>query len=337
MQTVLVHLFIVFLILFITTSPLYIKSLNIQPSLLVPICGMFIVSIAMAVISGYLNGKQKLIKLGCFMSISALLQLILSISVAFLAKSGAATLYAMAIGALISIIIIYRVYRKENLPNINSIFKHKLNIYKSKDIRKLIRYTILSSIAVLILNILLIFDLLLINSRDTDAIIYTDIYVISRIVYFSSALFIWPFLSSINIKETNQNYKNFTRLVILFFVISGLSILLIYLFGNQITSILLGDTYNRNTNFVEFTIYAIIYKLIFLIITTLTLYFIVLRNYWAVYIPALLFILTYLVTKIMGSDSNTINLLRGLIFSSSIVLTLAVIRFLITSKSSRSI
>lgn len=188
LQTVLIHLFIFVLLAFLVTSPLYFNSLNIDPSLLLPICGMLILSIAMSVISGYLNGKQKLIKLGLVLVFSAGLQLLLSASTAILTKSGVATLYAMAMGAFIAIILTYWAYKKENLPKLSSIFVHKLDIYKSKDIRKLIGYTALSSIAVLIMNILLILDLLLINSRGIDAKIYTDIYVISRIVFFGGKI-----------------------------------------------------------------------------------------------------------------------------------------------------
>jgi O-antigen/teichoic acid export membrane protein len=312
LQTVLIHLFIVVLLAFLVTSPLYFNSLNIDPSLLLPICGMLILSIAMSVISGYLNGKQKLIKLGLALVFSAGLQLLLSASTAILTKSGVATLYAMAMGAFIAIMLTYWVYKKENLPKLSSIFVHKLDIYKSKDIRKLIGYTALSSIAVLIMNILLILDLLLINGRGIDAKIYTDIYVISRIVFFGGMLFVWPFLSNIDIYNPNHNTKLLLRITTLFISISGVSILAMYAFGNQITQILLGDSYAMNTNLKEFAILAILYKFIFLMITTITLYFIVIKSYWSILTPLLLALGTITVTSMLGSGATSIELLRSL-------------------------
>ncbi|MDQ5981602.1 MAG: hypothetical protein QG570_352, partial [Patescibacteria group bacterium] len=312
LQTVLIHLFIFVLLAFLVTSPLYFNSLNIDPSLLLPICGMLILSIAMSVISGYLNGKQKLIKLGLVLVFSAGLQLLLSASTAILTKSGVATLYAMAMGAFIAIILTYWAYKKENLPKLSSIFVHKLDIYKSKDIRKLIGYTALSSIAVLIMNILLILDLLLINSRGIDAKIYTDIYVISRIVFFGGMLFVWPFLSNIDIYNPKHNTNLLFRITALFVAISGVSIFAMYVFGNQITQILLGDSYAMNTNLKEFAILAILYKFIFLMITTITLYFIVIKSYWAILTPLLLALGTITVTSMLGSGATSIELLRSL-------------------------
>jgi O-antigen/teichoic acid export membrane protein len=327
LQTVITHLFLILLAFFLITAPLYFQRLQIDGLLLVPISLMLFLSLVMSVISGYLNGKKKLVKLGIVLACSSGLQLILCGFAALIFKSGFAALNAMAFGAGIAIATTYVLYKDENLPRFYSVFIHKLDIYKQKNMRDIIKFAILSSISVLVINILVILDLLVINSRRVDAKLYTDIYVISRVVFFSGILFVWPFLSNINIVVLKQNNKLVLRLFGVFILLGVLSLVLMYAFASQLTNIFLGSQYPFDTNLKYFTLMAVIYKLIYLFILTLTLYFIVIRNYWGIILPILLLFINALLLWLIGSNANSITTLNTINAGSFVGLIVGLIVF----------
>lgn len=282
LQAVLIHLFLVLLALFLITSPIFFKKLSLQPSLLAPIAIMLSLSIITSVISGYLNGKGKLLKLGISLVVTAVLQLGLSVLLADLTRSGTATLFAMSGGTILSLLFIYTFYRQENLPQLMSVFTHRFTIYKSLELRSLLKYILATSISILAVNILLILDLLVINSRQQDSEIYADIYVVSRIVYFGGMLFLWPFLSNIDIYRPKRNIGLYLRLCGIFLGITVGALIAMQVFGRQITHILFGSQYQSWSVAKDLALLAILYKFNFLVITSLVMFFIVLRDYWAV-------------------------------------------------------
>lgn len=330
LQAILTHLFLVIIVVLLATAPLYLNRIHLPAPLLLPICAMLALSISMSVISGFLNGQQKLVKLGISIAFSAFLQFVLSVGVAATTKSGALTMNAMAFGSLLAIALTYRVYRNEKLPRFSSIFTHGISLYKSKEIQSLIRFTILASLATLVMNILLIADLLLVNSRETDSKIYADTYIISRVVFFSGTLFIWPFLSNINIYKPRESTGLFYRLAGLFSLISICAIGLMVFFGHHITQILLGSDYGTRGDVKQLAIQAIIYKFIYLLISTLTLFFIVMRNYWAVKLPLILAATSGFALLLTPSSTSTVQLIVHLNIAAAVALLGGLVGYRIT-------
>jgi O-antigen/teichoic acid export membrane protein len=314
LQAILAHMFVVIVAVFLLTSPYLLEKLKLPFGLLLPICVMLGLSVVMSIISGYLNGKKKLVKLGLALSFSAILQFVFSIGFALTTKSGFATLNGMALAAFLAIVLTYQFCKSEKLPRVSSIFLHRVTFYKSPEVRALVKYTILSSIASLIINILLILDLLIVNSRQVDAKLYADMYVISRIVFFGGMLFVWPFLSNIDVKNLKNNNGLFVRLMGLFTVIVVGAMGGMLLFGQQVIQILLGSSYGSSSSITSLALLAILYKGMFLAITTFVLYFMVLRSYWAVSLPVILSLLTVLFMTLYGRHASTLGIVTGLNF-----------------------
>lgn len=328
LQAVLSHLFFIVVISLLIISPILLKKIHLPASLLVPIFAMLALSISMSIITGYLNGKQKLVKLGITIACSALLQFIFSVSFGLLTKSGAVALNAMALGSFVAIIATYHAYSDEGLPQISTIFLHRFKLYRSQKMQKLIKYTILSSLAVLIANILLIIDLLIVNNRQIDSKLYTDMYVISRIVFFSGMLFVWPFLSNIDIRYPRHNILLLLKLIVLFTAITIGAVIVMLFYSENVAQILLGSSYNTESNIKVVAVLAIFYKFIYLIILSLILFFIVMRSYWAVVVPLSLIVATLGAILVTGPNASTTTLVTALNISSAIGLLLGLYGFI---------
>jgi hypothetical protein len=177
--------------------------------------------------------------------------------------------------------------------------------------KSLIKFTVVSSIGIMAINILQIIDLLIVQNRQIDAKLYTDLYIISRVVFFAGTIFIWPFLSAVNIYQTRQNIGVFGRLVGILTLLSAGAIGGILLFGQQITKILFGTTYDTSV-INQLGVLAITYKYGFLLITALTLYFIVVRQYWAAVLPAILTFATFIFVLMLDKSYSTLQILYGL-------------------------
>jgi O-antigen/teichoic acid export membrane protein len=332
LQAVLTHLFIIIVAVFLVSSPLFLDQLKIPSSMLLPICAMLALSIPLSIINGYLNGTEKLIKLGLVLVMTATLQFFLSITFGSLTKSGAVTLNAMSLGTLLAIILAYILYKNDNLPNVTSVFNHKFELYRSKEMRSIILYTVFVSLTTLITNILMVVDLLVVNSRQTDAKAYADLYIVSRVVFFSGMLFVWPFLSNLNISNRSKNKKSFWNLFGIFFLISAVSIVAMAIFGQQITGILLGASHETGNDIKTLSILAILYKFIFLIIISIVLFFIVMRSYWAVVLPIVLAITTGIFIMTTNSNTTTMYLVFGLNIISTFVMLIGIYGFYRTNK-----
>lgn len=312
LQAILIHLFLAILIVFLIISPYLMSRLHLPMTLLVPICAMLTLSIFMSVITGYLNGKQKLFKLGIAISISSLLQLIFCVGVGYITKSGTAALNGMAFGSLVSIIGIYFFYKSENLPRVSSVFYHRLSIYRAHSTRKLVKFTVASAIATLAINILLILDLLIVKSRQIDSKLYTDLYVISRLVYFGGMLFAWPFLSSLDLKNNHKNKSNFYKLAAFYISITIVALVGMTVLGQTINQILLGSGFTNSQTAIRLAQSAILYKFIFLIISTLLLYFIVIRSYFVIYWSLGLSIALGIFVLLLPSNASNLYMINGL-------------------------
>lgn len=311
LQRIILSVFIVVVTVFIITSPYTFKKIDVPSYFVIPIALLLIFSIPTSVISGYLNGKGRLVKLSLVGVFTAIFQFIFCIFIGYVTRNGGLALMAMGIGQLISIIFVLLVFRKENFPKIIIVPSLKLFKSPSDQVKKLIKYAILSSIAIMLVNILQIADLLIIKQRGLEVVTYTDFYVISRVVFFAGTIFIWPYLSLININSVRKNVSPTLKLIGLFIAICGTAMTLLYFYGGDITGLVTGRSYSQATISV-LGLLGIAYKLSFLIITAMTLYFIVLRRRTAYLIPFGLTLLLITFIVFLPSNSSINSVLVGL-------------------------
>ncbi len=311
LQSILAHLFIVIIGIFLIISPFLLEKLSLSSALLLPICIMLALSLVMSIVSGYLNGRQELVRLGVFLAASSALQFIACITVGIVTKNGVASVYAMATAAFVSVVGLYVLSQPKSLPDPRTILLHKLSVYKERKIRKLLVYTVCASLSALAINLLIVLDLLVISKHKSDAVLYADMYIISRVVFFSGMLLVWPFLSQLNIRDLRKNVQPFFRLSALFLALSVVASLVMYFFGHQILAFILGSQYIQ-PNLEMLAVLSISYKLIYLINTTLCLVFMVIRSYWAVTIAFVLTALSLGLMLFVDESWNSVHVVSWL-------------------------
>jgi O-antigen/teichoic acid export membrane protein len=278
----------IFLLIF---APIVMSLISTPSIYVIPIVLMLIVSVPITVISGYLNGKQKMIKLGLVALTTASFQLVAGTAAALAFQSGVLTMLSMGSIQIISIFILLYAFRDEHIPRIDkSIFK----IQKpSKKVLSLLKYTLIASVAIMTVNLLQVVDIIIIKQiHSSTALMYTDVYVVSRALFFAGMIFIWPFLGDISLSEPANNMRIFLKLMGTFILLTGVAIAIVSIFSDNIFSILFG----RNlliANATLIVILSILYKLSLLILTSLTLYFIVLHKYTAVTVATVSCLLIY--------------------------------------------
>ncbi|MDB5185587.1 MAG: hypothetical protein JWL85_110 [Candidatus Saccharibacteria bacterium] len=284
LQSMLFKLFLAVTVAFLIVSPMIMSHIHVPLQFVLPISLMMLVSIPIAIISGSLTGRGLMVKLGILTATSATLQFAVATTVALITNSGLLAMLSMATAQIITIFIAYHIFRAEQLPKIGEAIWKRTLISEKKYMARLVTYTFISSLAIMALNLVQIADLLIVQAaNNNDAKFYTDIYVISRIVFFAGMIFIWPFLSEINTTHHHLNRKPVLKVSAYFAVISLGAILGLYLFGNYITQLLFGINYNLG-DIRTIGALSVLYKLSFLLITAIMLYFIVLRDYIATWI-----------------------------------------------------
>lgn len=277
LQTNLLQIFILLGVIFLLLSPLVMSWIKTPAAYAIPIVMMILVSIPVTVISGYLNGKNQLVKLGGVVALTASVQFLAGAITASLSHSGLMTMFVMSVIQIITIVWLVNFLKDPQLPRLSStVFKPEA---LSPATRKLLLYTVIASFSIMVINILQIVDLLLIKNIDAaTAKFYADMYVISRIVFFGGTIFIWPFLGELSLKNNLINKKAFLKLFGIVGAISSLAIIGMFLFGNTVTHLLFNQTYDP-TLLNTIVPLSVLYKLFYLLITASCLYFIVLRNY----------------------------------------------------------
>lgn len=286
LQQELMVIFLVLIAIFLSSSYFIFQPIHLNPLFAVPISIMLLLSIPISIYSGYMNGKGKLVKLASIALIAASLQLFVAVFAATITKSSLISLLGMALGQILALGLIVIVFKSEKMPRISLRFKDKL-INQTNHMRELIKYTLFASFGVLIINLLQISDLLIFKRRPDDIIMFTDIYIISRVVFFAGIIFIWPLLSKIDIKKKRNNVKPIVQFGLLVSFIGCGAIGVIVVGGEFVTRILFDSTYNQTT-LLQVSSLAIIFKCIFLILTALTLYSIVIRSYLAFWMPSII-------------------------------------------------
>ena len=311
LQAVLMKFFVLIIVSFLVISPLLLSSINLTTAFIIPVSLLLLFSIPISIISGFLNGKHKIVKLGLATLLSAVLQFTLTILVGYSTKSGALALGAMASGQLIAIFAIYFFYKEDKLPSLSSVIRHKLKDSLSGDFKDLVKFTLLSALGIMAINILQVFDLLIIQHRQLDARLYTDLYIISRVVFFAGTIFIWPFLSYVDIRNRLHNRILFLKLACVFTLISATSTVGLIFFGQQTANVLFGNIYDLET-IGSIGVLAITYKYLFLMITSISLFFIVIRSYWSVSLALILTIVTAIFAYSVPNNTSTLSTLYGL-------------------------
>jgi len=309
LQSMLFKLFLAIIVIFLIISPMVMQRIHVPLPFVLPISLMMLVSIPIAIVSGFLTGRKLMVKLGILTVTSAFLQCTVASIVALTTNNGLLAMISMSSAQIITIIVIYRVFHRDKLPKLSeAIFKRKA-IEDRKYMAKLVAYTFLSSLAIMALNIVQIADLLLVQAANNgDAKFYTDIYVISRVVFFAGMIFIWPFLSEINVTHHHLNRKPVFKVLAFFTVISAGAVGGLLVLGNFITHLLFGVNYDSHSLHVIGTL-SVLYKFFFLIVTAIVLYFIVLRDYLAVWLGGLLTIIIGLYGLTVHHTTSTLQIL----------------------------
>jgi O-antigen/teichoic acid export membrane protein len=289
LQSWLFRLFTILVVLFVALSPLLMPAIKVPVLFAIPIGLLMLVSLPIAVVSGFLNGRAEMIKLGIVSTLSAGIELIMAVIIAVISKNGLGAMLAMAAGQLTTVALIYYLFRKDGVPRLSKAVKLDRVSGGSDNRRFIVRlmtYTFVSALAIMLINISQIADLLIIKAGNgPDVHFYTNIYVISRVVFFGGMIFVWPFLAEIDIRSHRQNFRPLARLITYFALIALAAIAGVCLLGDTVMHWLFGGVYELSRIRIIGTL-SILYKLEFLLITAVLLYFTVLRSYKAVWLGA---------------------------------------------------
>lgn len=304
LQSFILRLFSIIALLFLAISPLVMPLVDTPILFAVPIALMMLFTIPIQIISGYLNGKNKLIKLGAITVFCALVQFTVGITVASLTHSGLFALLAMSVSQLLSIALIYKLLPADGIPNVVTSLKTPLSSLKTLNMKKILIYTGIASLAIMAINVVQVADLLVLQSLEgSGAKFYADIYVISRAVFFAGTIFIWPFLGEIDIANLKKNRRPFVKVISYFTAIAIATIIALVFFGDTIAQLLFNAQYTLETVSM-IGVLSVIYKLLLLIIMASVLYFVVLRSYTGVVLAALVTISIFVVTQILGKNPD---------------------------------
>lgn len=321
LQSVLFKIFMVVVLIFCLTAPFTMNGLEIPLLYTLPIAAMLLFSVPTSIVSGYYSGLGNLVKLGSVALLTALSQFILCITVALATRNGVLALAAMGVGQIISLLFIYTVFRKDKLPKLTVNEKVASNI-------RLIRYAFVSSIAVMTVNLLQIADLLIAKSYDIQVVLYTDIYVISRVVFFAGMILIWPFLSWIDTRSHKKNAGIMLRVAAIITIGCAAAIIGMVSFGDLVTQLLTGAVYTNDTLIIISTL-SILYKMVYLLIIMFVLYFIVMRSYWAAIIPLSTTTLLIFYVLVLSGDTTLRSMLTAISMIGLFGLTLSILAFIL--------
>ena len=326
LQSFLFKLFFTLAVLFLIFSPVIMSKMHAPILFALPISLMMLLSIPVMVISGYLNGKNQMIKLGFVTVISAGSQFLIGLSAALISHDGLMTMLSMTAAQIITLVIVYAVFSQDHLPGVSKPLRAPLRASLDEKMRKLVNYTVFSSVAIMAISLVQIADLFILqNLTHVDVKFYTDIYVVSRVVFFAGMIFIWPFLGEVSLDHHHFNRKPFIKVVGYFTAITLIAILALYFFGDKLAYGLFGAPYDLHV-IREVGILSVLYKFLLLIITAVILYFVVLRDYMAVWLSFTVSVIVFIFTELTSKDSGITSVLVGL---NSIAIVVAIIGILL--------
>lgn len=303
LQAQVTRLYGVVMLIFIVASPLIFSLVRLPMSFIIPLSAVLFFTVPIAIISGYFNGKSMLSKLGAVGMIVASSQFVLAIIFGYVSKSGNLSILGMALGQAVAIYICYRIFKDERLPKIrDSLAPGKFASTTSQSHSAIV----VASLTILSLNILQIADLLLINAKGIEQQMYSDISIVSRVVFFGASMFIWVFLSKIRLNDSKSNANSFLTLSAIALVIFIISSLVFFFMGDTILKAITGANYYLpDIRFIG--IASMLYRIIYVLNISIVLYLIVTRNRYTALIPAWLMFITFLVIlSTIIFDLNTI-------------------------------
>lgn len=322
LQAFLFKLFLALTITFLLFSPVIMDKIHAPVLFAIPICTMMLLSIPILVISGYLNGKNHMIKLGTVVVISAGSQFVIGLTVALVSHSGLATMLSMSLAQIVTLAIIYTLFSKDNLPGITKSLKTRIGALRGKKMSSLLMYTAFTSFAIMAISLVQIVDLFIVQSLNhANVKFYTDIYVVSRVVFFAGMIFIWPFLGEISLDHHHFNRKPFIKIIVYFTAITLSAIALLYFFGNDLSMLLFGVTYELQL-IRDIGILSVLYKFFLLVLTAIVLYFVVLRSYVAVWLSLFASGVIFGYAELLNRDLSITHVLVNL---NGIAITLAIV------------
>jgi O-antigen/teichoic acid export membrane protein len=333
LQSALFKIFALLIIVFAITSPFILGSIGVPISFSLPIALMMLASLPLTIMSGYLNGKQLMIKLGILTVISAGFQFTFGVTVAALSNDGFTTMISMALAQFCAIFFIYRIFLNEKLPSPIPKFKQTGTVMKSLLSKKIIIYAAIASVSIMLVNLVQIADLLLITQHGNgDDKFYTDLYIVSRIMFFAGMIFIWPFLGELNVKRLSENHRPLYKLLFIFTLLLIAIILPLMVFGSQILHILLGVWYS--TNSIAFIgSLSVLFKFFLLISTAITLYFMVIRSYIAVIYSVILCAAIALYSFIAPTTLSTLQTIQQLTIIAGIGAVIGILLFMVNTRT----
>lgn len=327
LQAFIFKLFFLLAIAFFLLAPLLMNAIDTPVLYAIPITLMLISTVPVQILSGYLNGKSLLIQVGFVSLLGAGLQFTLGFVGALTTHNGAAVLSLFVIAQILTIVALYTTLSKYKLPSLIRSLRSPLSYIRRQNLTSLFIYTTVAAIAIAAVNLVQVADLLTLQrTAGEQSKFYTDIYIISRAVFFAGTIFIWPFLGKINLNNYSFNRKPFLKTISIFIVIAIAAILTLVLFGGQVVQLLFGETYQLSM-VVHIGALSIMFKVFMLIITAGVLYFTVLRSYKAALIAGIASVATY-VTSLCADSANmsvfliTINLVSGAFAAFTILLVL---------------
>lgn len=336
LQEMLFKLFIILVVVFLIISPVVMPSIDIPIQFVIPISIIMLASIPIATISGYLNGRAELMKLGILTVAVAGSQFLIASIVAFITRNGLIATLSMAAAQIITIFFAHSAFRNDNLPGIGKMAWKLAPVFSDKQhLKRLALYTLVASIALMALNLAQIADLLIIQTTNNgDSKFYADIYVVSRVVFFAGMIFVWPFLSEIDIINHRLNRIPLVKAGAVFGVISVGAIAGLYAYGDIIIHLMLGVDYELQA-IRSIGVLSVLYKTLFLIITAVVLYFVVLHRYIAAWITAAVttLILAYAVS--VSNQDSTQDILVVLNIIAGAGACVSIVTFFLTKPSDK--
>ncbi len=306
-------------------SPVLMPAFSTPTPYAFPIVLMLLISVPITIISGYLNGKQLMVRLGLVSVITAAFQLVAGVAAASSTKSGVLTMLSMGAVQVISILILMYVFRSVKIPGLNK----ELFLFASPDksIRKLLVFTLTTSFGIMLTNLLQVVDLVFVRQAATsDATFYTDTYILSRALFFAGMIFIWPFLGEVNVITPRKNIKIFVKTLLIFVGLTIGLIGIIYLSSDFVFHSMFGRTESYDT-LLPTVVLSVIYKLSLLIITLVVLYFTVFLKYTSVWIAVGTYLIIY-AFHILLPGSTTFEVVLNLNIAAGITAFLCIFIFI---------
>lgn len=274
LQVQLVRFFSILGIVFLVISPLLFSLISISVVYSIPVITMILTSIPVMMLFGYLNGKQRLTSLGLATLFVACMQFITGFLAAIISQNGVITMFSMGLVQLLTLLALNHIFKTERLQ-ISLPWKRRSIQHNNKP---LLRFTIVASLSIVTVNILQVFDLLLMQRfGDHVAQTYTDFYIVSRIVFFLGMILVWPFLSTIRLSDARANRLLYLKMTGTLAFIGTSALIAMSLYGSSILTLLFSRVYEMQyvAGLVQM---SILYKICFVIITAACLYATVLRR-----------------------------------------------------------